>query len=142
MLKMNYLKDNKENKIGLKRNIDYKYVEELINKLPFKLTSDQLISIKQIYDDLNSPRRMNRLLQGDVGSGKTIVAIISMYMNYLSGYQSALMAPTEILAIQHYNNIINLFKDYNIKVGLLTGKLKAKEKRELLQDLKSGNIDI
>mgnify|MGYP004624489885 FL=1 len=142
MLKMNYLKDNKENKIGLKRNIDYKYVEELINKLPFKLTSDQLISIKQIYDDLNNPRRMNRLLQGDVGSGKTIVAIISMYMNYLSGYQSALMAPTEILAIQHYNNIINLFKDYNIKVGLLTGKLKAKEKRELLQDLKSGNIDI
>ena len=117
MLKMNYLKDNKENKIGLKRNIDYKYVEELINKLPFKLTSDQLISIKQIYDDLNNPRRMNRLLQGDVGSGKTIVAIISMY-------------------------IINLFKDYNIKVGLLTGKLKAKEKRELLQDLKSGNIDI
>ena len=72
---------------------------------------------------------MNRLLQGDVGSGKTIVAIISMYINYLSGYQSALMAPTEVLAIQHYENVTKIFKDYNIKVGLLTGNLKTKEKR-------------
>ena len=85
---------------------------------------------------------MNRLLQGDVGSGKTIVAIISMYINYLSGYQSALMAPTEILAIQHYENLKNLLKDYDIKIGLLTGKLKAKEKRELYQKLQDGTIDF
>ena len=85
---------------------------------------------------------MNRLLQGDVGSGKTIVAIISMYMNYLSGYQSALMAPTEILAIQHYQNMQKLFSPFSIKIGLLTGKLKAKEKKQLLEDLKNGNIDM
>ena len=84
---------------------------------------------------------MNRLLQGDVGSGKTIVAIISMYMNYLSGYQSALMAPTEILAIQHYQNIKKLFGE-DIKVGLLTGKLKVKEKKELLKKLENGDIDM
>ena len=85
---------------------------------------------------------MNRLLQGDVGSGKTIVAIISMYINYLSGYQSALMAPTEVLAIQHYENVTKIFKDYNIKVGLLTGNLKTKEKKEIHNKLSNGEIDI
>ena len=141
MLKMNYLKLNKH-KIGLERNIDYKKIEDFINKLPFSLTLDQIKAIKDIHTDLNSKYRMNRLLQGDVGSGKTIVAIITMYMNYLSGYQSALMVPTEILAIQHYNNIKNLFKDYNINIGLLTGKLKVKEKKELYKKLETGEIDF
>lgn len=134
MLKMNYLKNNKNNKIGLTRNVDYSSVEQFINSLPFTLTDDQLKAVKDIYNDLNDPKRMNRLLQGDVGSGKTIVAIISMYINYLSGYQSALMVPTEILAIQHYNNICNLFKDYGINVALLTGKLKAKEKGSYMEN--------
>jgi len=142
MLKMNYLKNNKKNKIGLERSVEYKKIEEFINQLPFNLTEDQLKSIKDIYNDLIDKKRMNRLLQGDVGSGKTIVAIISMYINYLSGYQSALMAPTEILAIQHYQNICNLFKDYDIKIALLTGKLKAKEKRELYKKLETGEIDF
>ena len=142
MLKMNYLKNNKENKIGLSRIIDYSLVKEWIKKLPFSLTSDQLKSVDDIYHDLCNKKRMNRLLQGDVGSGKTIVAIISMYMNYLSGYQSALMAPTEILAIQHYQNMKKLFLDEDIKIGLLTGKLKAKEKKELLQKLETGEIDM
>ena len=141
MLKMNYLKNNKENKRGLERTIDYNVVKEFINKLPFTLTVDQLKSIDDIYHDLCDKKRMNRLLQGDVGSGKTIVAIISMYMNYLSGYQSALMAPTEILAIQHYQNIKKLFGE-DIKVGLLTGKLKVKEKKELLKKLENGDIDM
>ena len=140
MLKMNYLKNNKENKIGLERTIDYNLVESFINNLPFTLTTDQLKSIDDIYHDLCDKKRMNRLLQGDVGSGKTVVAIISMYMNYLSGYQSALMAPTEILAIQHYNNIKKLFD--NINIGLLTGKLKAKEKKDLLKKLENGEIDM
>ena len=117
-------------------------VKEWIKKLPFSLTSDQLKSVDDIYHDLCNKKRMNRLLQGDVGSGKTIVAIISMYMNYLSGYQSALMAPTEILAIQHYQNMKKLFLDEDIKIGLLTGKLKAKEKKELLQKLETGEIDM
>jgi len=85
---------------------------------------------------------MNRLLQGDVGSGKTIVSIVSMYINYLSGYQSALMAPTEVLATQHYQNIKNIFKDYNINVELLTGKTTTKEKNKIYKELKEGTIDI
>ena len=142
MLKMNYLKNNKRNKIGLKRNVDFNEVQDFMNSLPFSLTEDQLSAVHDIYNDLVDERRMNRLLQGDVGSGKTIVAIISMYINYLSGYQSALMAPTEILAIQHYENLKNLLKDYDIKIGLLMGKLKAKEKRELYQKLQDGTIDF
>lgn len=142
MLKMNNLKLNRSKNVGIKRNVEYKEVEKFINNLPFKLTDDQMESVKVIYDDLMNIQSMNRLLQGDVGSGKTIVAIISLYINYLSGYQGVLMAPTEVLANQHYNNITNLFKDYNINVKLLTGNIKAKERRELLKDLKDNNIDI
>ena len=142
MLKMNYLKNNKENKIGLERTIDFQKVTDFMENLPFSLTVDQKKSIEDIYHDLCDKKRMNRLLQGDVGSGKTIVAIISMYMNYLSGYQSALMAPTEILAIQHYQNMQKLFSPFSIKIGLLTGKLKAKEKKQLLEDLKTDILDL
>ena len=141
MLKMNYLKNNK-NKLGLSRNVKYEEIEKFIDTLNFTLTTDQLKAVQDIYNDLNNKYRMNRLLQGDVGSGKTIVAIISMYINYLSGYQSALMAPTEILAIQHYENIKKLFKNYNINIALLTGKLKAKEKKELYSKLENGEIDF
>ncbi len=142
MLKMNCLKQNKSNKIGLKRNVDFKKIEDFYNNLDFKLTIDQIGAIKDIYDDLMSDNRMNRLLQGDVGSGKTIVAVISMFINYLSGYQSALMVPTEILAIQHYENILKLFNKYNINVRLLTGKLKKSEHKKIVSELESGSIDI
>lgn len=142
MLKINYLKANNPDKLGLPRDVDYKLVQTFIKTLPFELTTDQLSSIKDIYSDLVYPKRMNRLLQGDVGSGKTIVAIISLYINFLGGYQGALMAPTDILANQHYNNIKEIFKDYSIRVGLLTGKLKAAEKRVLIDQLKNGEIDI
>ncbi len=142
MLKMNYLKQNKNNKIGLQRNVDFNKVQELIDNLPFKLTIDQEKAIKDIYNDLISKNRMNRLLQGDVGSGKTIVSFVAMFINYLSGYQSALMAPTEILAIQHYNNIKNIFKDYNINIELLTGKLKVSEKKKIYKKLENNEVDI
>ena len=85
---------------------------------------------------------MNRLLQGDVGSGKTIVAILAMYYNYLCGYQSALMAPTEILAVQHYNNMKELFKDTDVVVELLTGSITKKDKMPIYKDLKDGKINI
>jgi ATP-dependent DNA helicase RecG len=111
MLKMNYLKINNSNKLGITRNVDFNKVEELINKLPFKLTTDQLKGIKEIYEDMNSKYVMNRLIQGDVGSGKTIVSFIALYINYLSGYQGALMAPTEVLAHQHLINLKNIFKE-------------------------------
>ena len=142
MLKINMLKHNKSNKLGLSREVDVDKVKDFIAGLPFELTKDQLKCSKEIYLDLISEKRMNRLVQGDVGSGKTVVSIISMYINYLSGYQSALMAPTEILAIQHYHNLLNMFKDYDIKIELLTGKLKNKERKQVLEDLKEGNIDI
>ena len=142
MLKMNYLKDNKKYKIGLKRNVDFEKVKEFIDNLPFKLTLDQEKSVKDIYDDLISNKRMNRLLQGDVGSGKTIISFISLYINFLSGYQGALMAPTEILATQHFINIQKIFKDMDIKVELLTGKTKTKEKKIIYKKLENGEIDI
>lgn len=142
MMKMTYLKNSRKAKDGLMRNIDYKEVEDFINKLPFTLTIDQLSSVKDIYNDLISQSRMNRLLQGDVGSGKTVISFIALYINYLSGYQGALMAPTEILANQHLINIQKIFKDYDIKVKLLTGKMKSSEKKKINKELKNGNIDI
>lgn len=142
MMKMNYLKLNTKNELGLERNVSYSLVESFITSLPFTLTIDQLKAANDIYDDLISPHRMNRLLQGDVGSGKTVVSIIAIYINYLSHYQSALMAPTEILANQHYDTIKKLFKGTNINVSLLTGKLKVKEKKEIYEGLKAGKIDL
>ena len=142
MLKMNSLKRDKKNKIGLTRCVDKNLVLEFIESLPFKLTEDQIKCVDNIYKDLTSPNRMNRLVQGDVGSGKTIVAIIALYINYLSGYQGALMAPTEVLAHQHLINLKNIFKDYNINIGLLTGNLKAKEKKEIYKKLENKEIDI
>ena len=140
MLKMNELKRNRVKVIGIKKDVDKNNVLEFINNLPFKLTNDQLKVVDEIYNDLTSNIVMNRLVQGDVGSGKTIVSFIAIYINYLAGYQSALMAPTELLAYQHYLNIKNIFKDYDIKVELLTGKTKNKKK--LLEGLKNNKIDV
>ncbi len=142
MLRMNSLRLNKKNKIGLKRNVDRALVDKFINGLPFKLTEDQALSVDKIFNDLNSETRMNRLIQGDVGSGKTIVAIIALYINYLSGYEGALMAPTEVLAFQHYNNLKKIFDGYNINIELLSGSLKQKEKKDIYKRLEKKEIDI
>lgn len=142
MFKMNALRENNKDRIGLERNVSFDKIEEIINKLPFILTSDQLKSVREIYHDLIEPKRMNRLLQGDVGSGKTIVAFLTIIINYFSGYQSALMAPTEILAHQHYNSFVQLFHEYGIKTEVLTGKTSAKDKKRIYQGLKEGNIDV
>ena len=143
MFKINYLKlQNKKEKNGLKREIDRTKLEEFIKKIPFELTNDQLKAIEEIVNDLEATHRMNRLLQGDVGSGKTVVAFTGMFVNYLSGYQSALMAPTEILATQHYNNLCNFLRDTDIKVALLTGSVTKKEKLEIYKGLKNGSINM
>ncbi len=143
MFKINYLKlDHEKHQEGIKREGNFRDVEKLIKSLPFELTSDQNNALKEVIDDMNSSKRMNRLLQGDVGSGKTIVAILAMYYNSLCGYQSALMAPTEILATQHYNNIKELLKDTGVRVELLTGSVNKKEKKLIYNDLKNGNVDI
>ena len=143
MLKINALKirNNILNK-GYSKNIDMNKINEFIDNLPFKLTKDQLNALDNIFNDLKEEKRMNRLLEGDVGSGKTIVAIISMYALYLCGYQSALMVPTEVLAKQHYNNIINLFKDYDINIELLVGSMTKKQKETSYERIKEGKTDI
>ena len=142
MMKMNYLKSLRTDMYGLSRDVDKNKVKKFIDELPFKLTDDQLKGVKDIFNDLNSKKRMNRLLQGDVGSGKTIVAVVALYINYLSGYQGALMAPTEILAQQHYNNLLDLYKNTDIKVELLTGKMKVSEKKKIYKGLINNEIDI
>ena len=141
MFKILYLKQKEANAYGLKRNIDEKKIEEFITSLPFKLTNDQSLSIKEGIKDLKSEKRMNRLLLGDVGSGKTIVAMILMYANVLSGYQSVLMAPTEILATQHYATFTKLFGT-SLRIVLLVGSMKAREKKEVIEKIQTGVVDI
>lgn len=141
MLKINYLKlINKNNTLGYDRKVNTKYMEDILKNLPFNLTIDQLKVMGEIIKDLNSKNRMNRLLQGDVGSGKTIVALISSYLMAKSSYQTAFMAPTELLAKQHYDNSLKLFKDINIR--LLIGSTTKKEKEIIYEEIKSGKVDL
>ena len=143
MLKINYLKRKIiQDNTAIERKIDREKIKEFISTLPFELTSDQLIAVDDILTDLESNKRMNRLLQGDVGSGKTIVAFITTYANYLSGYQTALMAPTEILAKQHYDNAKKVFKNTDMKIELLTSSLTNKKKEEIYNKLNNNEIDL
>ena len=118
--------------------------EKLLSSIPYKLTKAQLKVISEIKEDLKSKKTMNRLIQGDVGSGKTVVAVYSLLMAVGSGYQSSMMAPTEILALQHYETIKEYIEtaDLNVNIEILTGSTKPKEKQEILNKLKSGEIDI
>ena len=143
MAKINYLKlKNKNIKDGIEKDFDKEKLDKVIKSLPYELTIDQKTVLNEILEDLTSKRRMNRLLQGDVGSGKTIISIIAMVANYLSGYQSALMVPTEILATQHYETMKEILKDFNINIALLTGSLPKKEKDFIHEELKLGKIDM
>lgn len=117
-------------------------VNEFINKLPFELTNAQNKVLNAIFDDMKLCRPMNRLLQGDVGSGKTIVAAISIYNAVMNGYQAVMMAPTSILAEQHFNSFKELFESEGIKVELLSGSLTAKEKRRVKDRIATGITDI
>ena len=119
---------------------DISKVKQFINRLPFELTDAQKASVNEIFRDLKAPIRMHRLLQGDVGSGKTVVAAICMYALKTAGYQSALMVPTEILAEQHAESLMELFGD-TMNVALLTGSVKGKKRRILLEQLENGSID-
>ncbi|GAB4252745.1 MAG: ATP-dependent DNA helicase RecG [Vicingaceae bacterium] len=110
--------------------------------LPFELTNAQKRVIKEIRKDVGSGKQMNRLLQGDVGSGKTMVALMSMLLAVDNGFQACLMAPTEILATQHFYNISEALKGIDIKVGLLTGSTKTSERKTLFEDLQNGSLNI
>jgi len=132
--------DNKKTSIPFTNNNKLK--NNLINNLEFKLTNSQLIVINEIQKDLESNHQMIRLLQGDVGSGKTIVALISMLTVIESGFQTTLMAPTSILAYQHYENISKLIQDLPIKIDILTGKDKGKTRIEKLNKINNGDTQI
>lgn len=142
-IKINYLKAKEriDNNKAIKKFNEIE-VNNFINNLPFELTSDQTQVVYEILDDMKKPYQMNRLLQGDVGSGKTVVGVIGLFTNYLSSFQGCIMAPTEILAKQHYNYLKSVFSSYNIKIALLTSSTKSKEKSQILSALKENELNI
>ena len=143
MLKINYIKrKNSQNENAIKRNVNKDKIKNFIDKLPFKLTLDQLRSVEEIFDDMTNAKRMNRLLQGDVGSGKTIIAFIATYINYLSNYQTALMVPTEILAIQHYENALKIFGETKMNIEIITSSTPKKKKEDIYSKLENGEINF
>lgn len=140
-LKINYLKYLKDKTTtSYIKTFDTSKLDNLISSLPFKLTDSQVNAVEDIKKDFNSPKHMNRLILGDVGSGKTIISFLALYMNYLSGYQGVLMAPTEILIKQHYENIKKILTDINIEI--LTGSTTKKDRDKIIENLKNGQIDI
>ena len=143
VLKINYLKNKINNdNLAIERNIDKDKLDKFIKSLPFELTLDQDKAVNDIINDLSIKKRMNRLLQGDVGSGKTIIALIAVYANYLSKHQSALMAPTEILAVQHYEEAKKIFSKYKLNIALLTSSTSNKDKKTVYEELENGKIDL
>ena len=117
-------------------------IHVMVNSLNFSLTEDQTKAYKDILDDLSSTKKMNRLLLGDVGSGKTIVATIGIYANYLSGYESCLMAPTELLAFQHYYSIKSVLEKFGLTIELITGSMTKREKNKIYERLINNEIDL
>lgn len=142
MLKVSYLKEKNasDSKFNIK-SFDEDKVNNFISSLPFNLTDGQMQAVSDIKGDFLSKKKMNRLILGDVGSGKTIVSFIALYMNMLAGYQGVLMAPTEILAVQHFNNMVGLFGD-KLNIQLLTSSTKKGERNKILQNLKNGETQV
>lgn len=142
-LKMQALrKIQREQSKGIGQTFDEEKVNGFIDTLPFPLTNAQQRVVSEILADMKSPFRMNRLLQGDVGSGKTVVAAISLFATVSAGFQGALMVPTEILAEQHAESLYSMLHPIGLKTALLTSSIKGKKRRELLQALVDGEIDV
>ena len=127
---------------GISFSIDSETVEEFKVSLPFKLTNAQERVLKEVVEDMKRPEPMNRLIQGDVGSGKTVIAAAAAFFAAKSGYQTAVMAPTEILANQHYKKFKEFLSKYGLKVGLLTGSLTKREKETVQRAIKEGYYDV
>ena len=125
-----------------KEPIDLEICQPFLDTLPYQLTEDQKVACDEIISDMNQSTLMYRLLQGDVGTGKTLVSFVALYANHLRGDQGALMAPTDALARQHYANALKLFKDTKLRISLLLGSTPASEKKQIKEDLKEGYIDI
>jgi ATP-dependent DNA helicase RecG len=128
-----------KNKKKINRHLE---LDEIIKKLPFELTTAQTRTLEEIIDDLESQFPMARLLQGDVGSGKTIVAGLAIFNVIKSGYQTALMAPTEILAEQHYKSLFELFKQHNFNIQFISGSTVSSEKKKIYEQISTGNVDL
>ncbi|WP_203332601.1 ATP-dependent DNA helicase RecG [Planococcus beigongshangi] len=142
-LKMQALrKKNREEEGGSFIDYDVEKVRRFVQSLPYELTEAQKRVVNEVSKDMKEPFRMNRLLQGDVGSGKTVVAAIALYATVTAGLQGALMAPTEILAEQHANTLVQWFGDFPVTIALLTGSVKGKRRQLILDQLAAGEIDI
>lgn len=142
MIKIIYLKNKNNERVNrIVKTYDSEKLNNIISKLPFKLTDQQVNALEDIKIDFNLPTRMNRLIMGDVGSGKTIVAFLALYINYLAGFQGVLMAPTEVLAKQHYQNMLSLFGNL-MRVDIITGSVKKVDKIKIFNKIKNGDIDI
>lgn len=142
MIKIIYLKNKNNDSVNrIVKTYDSEKLNNVISKLPFKLTDQQVNALEDIKNDFNLPTRMNRLIMGDVGSGKTIVAFLALYINYLAGFQGVLMAPTEVLAKQHYQNMLSLFGNL-MRVDIITGSVKKVDKIKIFNKIKNGDIDI
>ncbi len=135
-------KSNKKSKTGIKYKIDIKLVKDFLNSLQFELTNAQLKTLHEIRLDMESQTPMNRLIQGDVGSGKTIVALVALLIAVSNDKQTAFMAPTEILAIQHFENLKNMLAKFPIDIELLIGGQKAKEKKSTYEKMENGTPAI
>lgn len=136
---LDILKGNNDNLIRKPKKYNNKKIEAFIKNLPYELTKDQIQTIDSILNDMKSNKPMYRLVQGEVGSGKTVVSMISLYANYLSKFQGALMAPTEILAKQHYDSYVSMFEKEGIKIALLTGN---GDNKEIKKKIANGEVDI
>ena len=137
---MLYMRKNQPEGIAI--NYDKTKVDSFIKSLPYELTVDQKRCLDEILKDVSSTYKMNRLLQGEVGSGKTVVAAIALYAITTAGYQGAIMVPTEVLAFQHYKTFSEFFENSDIRVALLTSSITGQAKKDILDDLETGRIDI
>ena len=141
-LKLQYLRLLNKNEEKKPKKWDINVIRDFIKTIPFEFTEAQKRVTNEIYKDLKSNSPMNRLVQGDVGSGKTIVASLALYAVALDGYETCFMAPTEVLAYQHYENLTKLFKNTSLRIGLLTSSIKGKKREELLLKIKNHEIDV
>ena len=140
--KMNYFKNQNIRKDKVPKNIDINKINEFKKLLPFSLTTDQDNAYNEIVQDMSSNKKMNRLLLGDVGSGKTVVAVGAIYANFIAGFESTLMAPTEVLATQHYFSIKKILDKFNVAVELITGSMSKKEKEAIYKRIQNKEIDL
>lgn len=141
-LQLALLTRNDGKQMGYAKKYDLTEIAQLTKSLPFELSDDQKHVVNEIFADMHSDGQMRRLLQGDVGSGKTVVAVYAIFAAITAGYQAALMVPTEILATQHFKKINELLRPLGVRVALLTGNTKTLERREIYRELTDGTINV